>query len=124
MDLLAKFTFSFLVLVVLEHHVGVYGRFVVETGSIKVLYPMALRGKHDGAIGNFGLPDYGGSLVGSVAYPEKGSTGCEAFEGDKPFRSRMSRPTILVLDRGGKLILSVIPISNVLNYHPFSYFVF
>ncbi|KAL6196914.1 hypothetical protein ACLB2K_032527 [Fragaria x ananassa] len=101
MDLLSKFTFIFAVLAVLEHHVGVYGRFVVEIGSIKVLYPMALRGKRDGAIGNFGLPDYGGSLVGSVVYPEKGSTGCEAFEGDKPFRSRMCRPTILVLDRGG-----------------------
>ncbi|BBH01349.1 VACUOLAR SORTING RECEPTOR 7, partial [Prunus dulcis] len=53
--------------------------------------------KHDGAIGNFGLPDYGGSLVGAVVYPEKGSYGCEAFEGDKPFKSRNSRPPLLFL---------------------------
>lgn len=101
MDFFPKFTFLLVVLAIVEHHVGVYGRFVVETGSIKVLYPMALRGKHDGAIGNFGLPDYGGSMVGSVVYPEKGSNGCQAFEGDKPFKSRKFRTTIVVLDRGG-----------------------
>lgn len=101
MDFFPKFTFLLVVLAIVEHHVGVYGRFVVETGSIKVLYPMALRGKHDGAIGNFGIPDYGGSMVGSVVYPEKGSNGCQAFEGDKPFKSRKSRTTIVVLDRGG-----------------------
>ncbi|PRQ30155.1 putative PA domain-containing protein [Rosa chinensis] len=39
-------------------------------------------------------------VLGTVVYPEKGSTGCEAFEGDKPFRSQKSRPTIVVLDRG------------------------
>ena len=80
---------------------SVSGRFVVEKSSITVLSPHKLRSKHDGAIGNFGLPDYGGFLVGSVVYPEKGSHGCQPFEGDKPFRFRSSRPTILLLDRGG-----------------------
>ncbi|KAK9268214.1 hypothetical protein L1049_010657 [Liquidambar formosana] len=76
------------------------GRFVVEKSSISVLSPYSLRSKHDSAIGNFGVPDYGGSMVGSVVYPSKGSSGCEPFEGDKPFKPRSSRPNILLLDRG------------------------
>lgn len=79
----------------------VEGRFVVEKNSITVLSPHKLRGKRDGAIGNFGLPDYGGYLVGSLVYPEKGSHGCDVFEGDKPFKFRSYRPTIVLLDRGG-----------------------
>ncbi|XP_059656854.1 vacuolar-sorting receptor 6-like [Cornus florida] len=78
----------------------VYGRFVVEKSSIRVLSPYSLRAKHDSAIGNFGVPEYGGSMVGVVVYPEKGSKGCNPFEGDKPFKSKSSRPNIVVLDRG------------------------
>lgn len=79
----------------------VFGRFVVEKSSIRVLSLLSLRSKHDSAIGNFGVPDYGGYLVGSVVYPEKGAIGCQAFDGDRPFRSEAFRPTILLLDRGG-----------------------
>lgn len=77
-----------------------WGRFVVEKNSISVLAPLDMRSKHDGAIGNFGIPEYGGSMVGSVVYPQKGSFGCVPFEGDKPFKSRSSPTTILLLDRG------------------------
>lgn len=82
----------------------VYGRFVVEKSSITVLHPLSLRSKHDSAIGNFGIPDYGGFMVGSVVYPEKGAFGCKAFDGDKPFKSKFPRPTVLLLDRGGIFI--------------------
>ncbi|KAI6704832.1 hypothetical protein NL676_007794 [Syzygium grande] len=79
-----------------------WAHFVVEKSSIKVLSPLSMRSRHDGAIGNFGVPKYGGILVGSVAYPDKDvSNGCEAFNGDKPFKPKFSRPTILLLDRGG-----------------------
>ena len=81
----------------------------MEKNSISVLAPFDLRSKHDGAIGNFGVPDYGGSMVGSVVYPQKGTFGCEPFDGDKPFKSRSS-PNILLLDRGG--ILDSIPFCN------------
>ncbi|XP_041023146.1 vacuolar-sorting receptor 6-like [Juglans microcarpa x Juglans regia] len=85
---------------VLENH-EVGARFVVEKSSITVLSPMNMHSKRDGAIGNFGVPDYGGYLAGSLVYPEKGSNGCEAFEGDKPFKSKSCRPNVLLLDRGG-----------------------
>ncbi|KAI9401057.1 hypothetical protein POPTR_001G075600v4 [Populus trichocarpa] len=78
----------------------VFGHFVVEKSSLRVLSPMSLRSKHDSAIGNFGIPDYGGYLAGSVMYPDKGANGCQPFDGDKPFKSKGSRPTILLLDRG------------------------
>ncbi|KAJ7969394.1 Vacuolar-sorting receptor-like protein [Quillaja saponaria] len=79
---------------------SVNARFVVEKSSITVLSPLGLRSKRDGAIGNFGIPDYGGFIVGSVIYPGKGSHACQAFEGDKPFKPQFPRPTILLLDRG------------------------
>ncbi|KAL1320986.1 hypothetical protein AAHE18_14G096900 [Arachis hypogaea] len=76
------------------------GRFVVEKSSITVLSPHTMKAKHDGAIGNFGVPNYGGFIVGSVHYPDKDSHGCKPFEGDKPFKIHSYRPTILLLDRG------------------------
>ncbi|KAK9131621.1 hypothetical protein Scep_011149 [Stephania cephalantha] len=80
---------------------SVSGRFVVEKSSITVISPSDLQSKHDSAIGNFGVPDYGGTMVGAVVYPDKSSaSGCRAFSGDRPFKSRSSRPIFLLLDRG------------------------
>ncbi|XP_044497330.1 vacuolar-sorting receptor 6-like isoform X1 [Mangifera indica] len=92
--------FAVLVLILSVGLSSVCARFVVEKSSLSVLSPLSLRGKYDSALGNFGVPDYGGFLVGSVVYPEKGASGCEAFEGDKPFKSKFPTPTILLLDRG------------------------
>ncbi|XP_057971501.1 vacuolar-sorting receptor 7-like [Malania oleifera] len=75
-------------------------RFVVEKNGVSVLSPYNLSSKHDASIGNFGIPNYGGFFVGSVTYPDKGSNGCSAFDGHEPFKSRASRPTVLLLDRG------------------------
>ncbi|KAK6254256.1 hypothetical protein QUC31_015976 [Theobroma cacao] len=77
----------------------VSARFVVEKNNIRVLSPLSLRAKHDGAIGNFGIPDYGGFIIGSVVYPDKGANGCEPFDG-VTFKSKLPRPTVLLLDRG------------------------
>ncbi|KAL6546191.1 Vacuolar-sorting receptor 6 [Orobanche minor] len=97
-----------------DHVVVVESRFVVEKSSLRVVSPYSLQSKHDAAIANFGVPDYGGSLVGNLVYPsahhdgneeEEGSSlGCSPFHGNnnnKPFKSNSStRPTILLLDRG------------------------
>lgn len=74
-------------------------RFVIEKSSIRVLAPEHIRAKHDGAIANFGVPDYGGTMVGVVLYPEKGTDGCNPFVGS-PFKSKSKRPVVLLLDRG------------------------
>ncbi|KAL1537531.1 Vacuolar-sorting receptor 6 [Salvia divinorum] len=80
--------------------IAVESRFVVEKSSISVVSPSDRRSKHDAAIANFGVPDYGGSLTGTLVYPDKGQVGCSAFDGDRPFKPKSSRPTILLLDRG------------------------
>ncbi|MQM22163.1 hypothetical protein Taro_055211 [Colocasia esculenta] len=58
-----------------------------------------IRGCHDGAIANFGVPNYGASMVGAVLYPDSGVDDCQAF--DRRFKSSdSSLPVILLLDRG------------------------
>nr|GMC64463.1 vacuolar-sorting receptor 6-like [Ipomoea batatas] len=79
---------------------GVRRALEVEKNSISIVSPYSIRAKYDASIGNFGVPDYGGSLVGTVVYPQKGAFGCSAFEGDKPFKSKTPRPNILLVDRG------------------------
>ncbi|OVA01562.1 EGF-like calcium-binding domain [Macleaya cordata] len=96
-----KLVLLWMILLIDRSSVFVNGRFVVEKSSISVLSPDHLRSKHDSAIGNFGIPDYGGTMMGSIVYPEKSSTGCNSFDGDNAFKSRSSSgPTILLLDRG------------------------
>lgn len=96
----ALFSGAFLVLSTLLLGIS-EARFVVEKSSVSILNPFHLRSKHDAAIGNFGVPNYGGSMVGTVVYPQQGANGCSPFDGDKPFKSKSSRPNILLLDRGG-----------------------
>ncbi|XP_077244387.1 vacuolar-sorting receptor 6-like [Tasmannia lanceolata] len=91
--------FSSLILV-LNMVISVHCRFVVEKSSITVLSPDNIRDKHDSAIGNFGIPNYGGSMVGTIVYPQKTSSGCNPFDGDDAFKSPSPRPIILLLDRG------------------------
>ncbi|KAL8159110.1 hypothetical protein V2J09_000647 [Rumex salicifolius] len=78
----------------------VYGRFVVEKNSISVIAPDDLKSSHDAAIGNFGVPEYGGSMIGSVTYPSTNTQACDPFKDDKPFKSRTATPTIVIVDRG------------------------
>ncbi|XP_015067102.1 vacuolar-sorting receptor 6 [Solanum pennellii] len=85
---------------IVSNVVLIQARFIVEKNSISVLSPYSMHSKHDASIGNFGVPDYGGSLVGTVVYPSKGANGCAEFDGDKPFKSKGHRPNILLLDRG------------------------
>lgn len=79
------------------------GRFVVEKNSLKVTSPNSLKGVHECAIGNFGVPQYGGTLVGTVIYPKANQKACKSFEDfDISFKSKSGGlPTFLLADRGG-----------------------
>ncbi|MCO5584205.1 hypothetical protein L7F22_038128 [Adiantum nelumboides] len=81
---------------------SVSGRFVVEKNSLTVLAPTSLSGQHDSAIGNFGAPDYGGSMILTVKVPEKDADGCKPFPADS-FKRKSSKtsPIVALLDRGG-----------------------
>ncbi|XP_029120581.1 vacuolar-sorting receptor 1 [Elaeis guineensis] len=78
------------------------GRFVVEKNSLKVTSPESLKGIYECAIGNFGVPQYGGTMVGIVVYPKANKKACRNFaDFDISFKSKPGGfPTFLLVDRG------------------------
>ncbi|KAJ6922651.1 vacuolar-sorting receptor 1-like isoform X1 [Populus alba x Populus x berolinensis] len=93
---------GFLVAVWLLHCGFCLGRFVVEKNSLKLTSPDSLKGIYECAIGNFGVPQYGGTLVGTVVYPKANQKACKGFdEVDISFKSRPGGlPTFVLADRG------------------------
>ncbi|PKA51851.1 Vacuolar-sorting receptor 1 [Apostasia shenzhenica] len=79
-----------------------WGRFVVEKNSLKVTSPESLKGVYECAIGNFGIPQYGGTMVGFVAYPKANRKACKGFdEFGISFKSKPGGfPAFLLVDRG------------------------
>lgn len=77
-------------------------RFVVEKNSLRVTSPQSLRDVYECAIGNFGVPQYGGTMVGRVVYPKANQKSCKGFdEVDISFKSRAGgMPTFVLADRG------------------------
>lgn len=86
------------------------GRFVVEKNSLKVFSPDSIKGTYDSALGNFGIPQYGGSMTGAVVYPKDNRKGCKGFDGfGISFSSKPgSLPTFVLVDRGGEQVLILI----------------
>jgi hypothetical protein len=79
-------------------------RFVVEKNSLQVTSPKGLKGKHECAIGNFGVPQYGGTLQGWVEYPKSNRKACQTFDQfDISFKPKAAggRPNFVLIDRGG-----------------------
>lgn len=80
------------------------GRFVVEKSSLKVISPENLKDTYECALGNFGVPVYGGTLSGLIVYPETNQNACTSnFTHDFSFKNKThgSLPVFLLADRGG-----------------------
>ncbi|CAA7019160.1 unnamed protein product [Microthlaspi erraticum] len=94
---LGVFTLSFLLIFNLA-----LGRFVVEKNNLKVTSPDSIKGIYECAIGNFGVPQYGGTLVGAVVYPKSNQKACKSYSDfDISFKSKPGRlPTFVLIDRG------------------------
>ncbi|OWM64787.1 hypothetical protein CDL15_Pgr028504 [Punica granatum] len=77
-------------------------RFVVEKNSLRVTSPDKIKGTYDSAIGNFGIPQYGGSMAGAVVYPKENQKGCKEFSDfGISFQSKPGAlPTFVLVDRG------------------------
>ncbi|KAF5471434.1 hypothetical protein F2P56_008225 [Juglans regia] len=77
-------------------------RFVVEKNSLRVSSPNSLKGVYECAIGNFGVPQYGGTMVGIVTYPKANQKACKSYDDvDISFKSKPGAlPTFLLVDRG------------------------
>jgi hypothetical protein len=95
-------------------------RFVVEKNSLRVTSPAALRGVYECAIGNFGMPQYGGTMHGVVVYPKADAKACRPFDGSglsfKPKPGGL--PVFLLVDRGGTVIPghpSALPLINFIS---------
>ncbi|KAL5710068.1 Vacuolar-sorting receptor 1 [Ranunculus cassubicifolius] len=74
-------------------------RFVVEKNSLRVTSPESIKDVYECAIGNFGVPQYGGTMVGTVVYPKSDQKSCKAF--DQSFKSHSGgRPIFVLADRG------------------------
>ena len=88
---------------------AIRARFVVEKNSLRVTSPDGIRGTYDSAIGNFGIPQYGGSMAGNVVYPKDNQKGCKEFsDSGLSFQSKPGAlPTFVLLDRGGPLFSSL-----------------
>ncbi|XP_073022476.1 vacuolar-sorting receptor 3-like isoform X3 [Primulina eburnea] len=80
----------------------VVGRFVVEKNSLRVTSPDSIKGIHDSAIGNFGIPQYGGSLAGTAVYPKENKKGCKSFDDfGISFKDKAGAlPNFVLVDRG------------------------
>ncbi|RWR79049.1 EGF-like calcium-binding domain-containing protein [Cinnamomum micranthum f. kanehirae] len=79
-----------------------YGRFVVEKNSLHVTSPDSLKEVYECAIGNFGVPQYGGTMLGTVVYPKANQKACKDFSDvDLSFKAKPGGiPTFLLADRG------------------------
>lgn len=77
----------------------------MEKNSLMVTSPESIKGSHDSAIGNFGIPQYGGSMAGSVVYPKENRKGCKEFDhfGIKFDSKPGAMPNFVLVDRGGIL---------------------
>ncbi|XP_038684742.1 vacuolar-sorting receptor 3-like [Tripterygium wilfordii] len=93
---------GFLLLLFLSVVPNSVARFVVEKNSLTVTSPEGIKGTHDSAIGNFGIPQYGGSMAGAVVYPKENRKGCREFsEVGISFQSKPGAlPTFVLVDRG------------------------
>ncbi|CAN0927154.1 Vacuolar-sorting receptor 3 [Linum grandiflorum] len=77
-------------------------RFIVEKNNLRVTSPDKIKGTYDTAIGNFGIPKYGGSMAGHVVYPKDNRNGCKEFSdfGISFKSSSGALPTFVLVDRG------------------------
>ncbi|EMS51356.1 Vacuolar-sorting receptor 1 [Triticum urartu] len=91
-----------LVVLALAATAAVEGRFVVEKNSLRVTSPAALRGVYECAIGNFGMPQYGGTMHGVVVYPKANTKACKPFaDFGLSFNPKAGGlPVFLLVDRG------------------------
>lgn len=96
--------FALLVCVWFVLHGSCLGRFVVEKNNLKVTSPDSLKDVYESAIGNFGVPQYGGTMVGSVFYPKSNQNACTSFEDAGISLKNKNKPgdipNVLLADRG------------------------
>jgi len=77
-----------------------WGGFVVEQNALTVTSPDKLKGTYESAIGNFGVPQYGGTLSGTLKYPPVNRNACDKFSTPTFHAEPGARPFFALVDRG------------------------
>lgn len=77
-----------------------WGGFVVEQNALTVTSPEKLKGTYESAIGNFGVPQYGGTLSGTLKYPPVNTNACDKFSTPTFHAEPGARPFFALVDRG------------------------
>ena len=96
------------------------GRFVVQKNNMWVTSPESIRGIYDCAFGNFGVPQYDGSMTDAVVYPKANQKPCKNF--DISFKSRVAGlPTFVLVNREGLTFISLF--LNEYSLYLFIYFI-
>lgn len=77
--------------------------FDVQTGSLRITEPASIRGTLDSAIGDFGVPLYGATLVGEVRAPPStaNADGCKEYDAPLAANNNGAEPVIALISRGG-----------------------
>eukprot|EP00898_Chlorokybus_atmophyticus_P003912 jgi/Chlat1/4521/Chrsp29S04587 len=79
-----------------------HAAFIVETNALHIMGAPGIDGDYQAAIGNFGVPQYGGRLRGTVVYPDANQDGCQIFPGDgHTYSPQRGVSQIVMLNRGG-----------------------
>eukprot|EP00213_Chloropicon_mariensis_P006548 CAMPEP_0197471192 /NCGR_PEP_ID=MMETSP1309-20131121/2084_1 /TAXON_ID=464262 /ORGANISM="Genus nov. species nov., Strain RCC998" /LENGTH=698 /DNA_ID=CAMNT_0043008705 /DNA_START=311 /DNA_END=2407 /DNA_ORIENTATION=+ len=76
-------------------------KFNVQTHAIYLKEPSDIAGEYEGAIGDFGIPLYGGSLSGRVVFPDENRNGCKEYRQGTFTRDYGSDEVIIALVERG-----------------------
>jgi hypothetical protein len=79
------------------------GRFVVKKNSLKVTGPNTLKGTYECAIGNFGMPQYGGTMVNVIAYTKANQKAYKGFDDMTSPQRESSGPSPLSCSSTGEV---------------------
>ncbi|DBA89887.1 TPA: hypothetical protein ACH3X2_004741 [Trebouxia sp. C0005] len=76
------------------------GEWIVETHSLVIRAPATIAGVEDAAIGDFGVPMYGASMLGELVRSTDNSLACEQFQ-NVVVQPVHGLPPVLLAERGG-----------------------
>ncbi|DBB12286.1 TPA: hypothetical protein ACH3X3_006385 [Trebouxia sp. C0006] len=89
-----------LVAITINLPLSMAGEWIVETHSLVIRTPATIAGVEDAAIGDFGVPMYGASMLGELVRSTDNSLACEPFQ-KAVVQPEHGLPPLLLAERGG-----------------------
>ncbi|KAA6422834.1 MAG: vacuolar-sorting receptor 1-like isoform 1, partial [Trebouxia sp. A1-2] len=89
-----------LIAIAINLRLSMAGEWIVETHSLVIRAPATIAGVEDAAIGDFGVPMYGASMLGELVRSTDNSLACEQFQ-NVVVQPVHGLPPVLLAERGG-----------------------